>query len=264
MIKKVAYTLLYLFSLAGIIFLVGFAADRSRNIPCSGPFVSIESRSGNYFINAETVHSIITERFDTLEGRTVSREKLQSMHSVINDIACVETANVFRAGTGKLGIEITLRDPVIRVINRSNESYYIDRNGYLFPLSDAHTARVMVATGSISTGYAPGRNVNCAGEDEVEDEVDMRDLNNLFKLASFIHNDPFWKAFIDHIYLLPNGKFELMPKNGAHTIEFGKAQQLEEKFGKLRLFYMNSLPQAGWHYYSRINLEYRNQVICSR
>lgn len=262
MIKKVAYTLLYVISLVGIIFLAGFAADRSRNIPCSGPFVSIESHSGNYFINAEKVHSIITERFDTLEGRPISREKLQSIHTLANNIPSVEKANVFRAGTGKLGIEITLRDPVIRVINRSNESYYIDRNGYLFPLSDAHTARVMVATGNISTSYAPGRNATCIGKDDAEE--DMRNLSDLFRLASFIHNDSFWRAFIDHIHLLPNGKFELIPKNGAHTIEFGKAYQLDEKFSKLRLFYLNSLPQTGWHYYSRINLEYRNQIICSR
>ena len=262
MIKNVAYTLLYVMSLAGIIFLAGFAADRSRNTPCSGPFVSIESRSGNYFINAEKVHSLITERFDTLEGRPVSREKLQSMHTIVNGIPYVETANVFRAGTGKLGIEITLRDPIIRVINRNNESYYIDRNGYLFPLSEAHTARVMVATGNIAAGYAPGRNVNSIGEDDAK--AGMREANNLFKLASFIDNDPFWRALIDHIHLLPGGKFELIPKNGAHTIEFGKAHQMEEKFSKLRLFYLNSLSQTGWHYYSRINLEYRNQIICSR
>ncbi len=262
MIKKAAYTLLYVISLAGIIFLVGFAADQSRNMPCSGPFVSVESRSGNYFIIAETVHSIITERFDTLDGRLVNREKLQSLHTVVNEIPFVETANVFRAGTGKLGIEITLRDPVIRVINRSNESYYIDRNGYLFPLSGLHTARVMVATGNIATGYTPGRNANGIGEGDAE--ADMRNLSDLFSLASFIHNDPFWRAFIDHIHLQSNGKFELIPKNGAHTIEFGKAHQMDEKFSKLRLFYLNSLSQTGWHYYNRINLEYHNQIICSR
>lgn len=260
MIKKVAYILLYIVSLAGIIFLASFAADHSRSIPCSGPFVSIESRSGNYFINAEKIHSTITERFDTLEGRVVSREKLHDLHTLINDIPFVDNANVFRASTGRLGIEITLRDPLIRVINRNNESYYIDQNGYLFPLSEAHTARVMVATGNIATGYAPGRNVSFMKQEE----EDIGDISNLFKLASHIHNDPFWRAFIDNIHLLPNGKFELMPKNGAHTIEFGKAHQLDEKFGKLRLFYLNSLPQKGWHHYSRINLEFQNQVICSR
>jgi cell division protein FtsQ len=49
-----------------------------------------------------------------------------------------------------------------------------------------------------------------------------------------------------------------------HTVEFGKARDMAEKFEKLRLFYINSLPAKGWHHYNRINLEYHNQVICSK
>lgn len=262
MIRRITYTLLYVLSLAGIIFLAGFAADRSLKAPCSGPFISLESRSGNYFINTESVSSLIAKHFDTLDGKPVSPEKLSSMHNVINNIPFVEKADVFRAGTGKIGVEITLRDPLIRVITRDNESYYIDQEGWLFPLSTNHTARVMLATGHITSGYAPGLRAIC--EDDEERSEGLCDLHSLYELASFIHSDPFWKAFIDHIIMLPGGKFELIPKNGVHTVEFGKARDMAEKFEKLRLFYMNSLPAKGWHHYNRINLEYHNQVICSK
>jgi len=44
-------------------------------------------------------------------------------------------------------------------------------------------------------------------------------------------------------------------------VEFGKAENIEEKFKKLMIFYKEILPQRGWTKYERVNLEYEGQVI---
>lgn len=257
MTKKVLYIVFYVIIAAGLIFLAGFAADRSLVMPCTDPQISIVSRSGNYFIKTHTVEQMLARHLREADGELINPDRLRRVHAVVNNIPYVEHANVFRANTGKLGVEVVLRDPIIRVINRNNESYYIDQNGYLFPLSETHTARVMLATGYITTAYTPGVNI-------ADHYPEMHALYNLYELASYINGDDFWKAFIDHIYVLPDGKFELTPKNGAHIIEFGNARQVEDKFSKLMQFYLYGLTQKGWHYYRRINLEYRNQIICSK
>lgn len=263
MLHKAKNTVIAILVIPVILFLWSFAANENRQLACIAHDISIVSRSGNYFINHETVERLIIEHFDTLRGQIIKPITLERMHNVLKSIPYIEDAAVYRTMNGAIGIDIILREPLIRVINNDNESFYIDTGGYMFPLSPEYAARVIIATGDIPlvyigagniTDHAPGRIKT--GHEEV--------LPGLFELASFINNDTFWQAFIHHIYVLPGGKFELIPKNGTHIIEFGRSEDISKKFRKLKLFYLNSMPAKGWNYYSRINLEYKNQVICSK
>ena len=89
-------------------------------------------------------------------------------------------------------------------------------------------------------------------------------LLELNALIRFIQNDDFLNAWIDQIYVNRQSEFELVPRNGAHTIEFGKAENMEVKFNKLMKFYKFGLAHVGWGSYKRINLKYKNQVVCSK
>ena len=42
------------------------------------------------------------------------------------------------------------------------------------------------------------------------------------------------------------------------------AGNYEEKFEKLKTFYEKGLNQVGWNKYSRISLEFNNQIICTK
>ena len=205
---------------------------------------------------------MLTENFDTLHGRLVSKELMQDVHQAIDKIPFVKTVSTYRTIKGRLGADILLRDPLVRIINNNNESFYMDTQGILFPLSPEYTARVMVATGDIGMHYAPQLDINQAGDGELT--ADEASMQALYAMASYIRQDAFLNAFIDHITVLPDGRFELLPKNGVHTIAFGRADNLEEKFRKLKTFYFNALVAKGWHYYRHINIEYRNQIICSK
>ena len=49
-----------------------------------------------------------------------------------------------------------------------------------------------------------------------------------------------------------------------HIIFLGKPGNYEEKFEKLKTFYEKGLNQVGWNKYSRISLEFNNQIICTK
>lgn len=263
--KKFKNTVIGILLTSGLLLLWGFAAKESRLHMCIGHNITINSRSANYFINNKTVERIITEQFDTLKGRMINRQTLIELHTLLEKNAFVDNVAVYRTMNNKIGINICLRDPIIRVINNNNESFYIDENGYMFPLSEHYTARVMLATGNIPAGPTKGRiamRSQAAASEGINNSIDT--MTDLFALASYIHSNLFWRAFIDHIYVHSDGKFELIPKNGAHAIEFGRAEDISKKFRKLELFYLKVLPEMSWHYYRRINLEFRNQIICSK
>lgn len=262
MIKKIIYVLLSLALLTGLMLLLGFTANSYMQTPVHHMEIQVSSRSGNHFIGPEHIRSLVIEHFDTLEGRHLQPELLRNLHGIIHNIAQVDHARVYRTINGELKVDITLRDPMIRIINQNNQSFYLDTQGNMFPLATGHTARVMLATGRIAAAYSPGGDIFLT---EAEDgDQGHKVLHGLFKLARYIHEDVFWNAFIDHIMVLPNGKFELIPKNGVHIIQFGDATDVEAKFDKLRAFYVNGLSKLGWYYYNRINVEFNQQIICSK
>ena len=60
-----------------------------------------------------------------------------------------------------------------------------------------------------------------------------------------------------------DGVFEFVPKIGG-TVVLGKAEDLESKLDKLELFYREGLNYTDWDRYSRIDLTYQDQIICTK
>ena len=243
--------------------LLGFAVEENRKLPCNQLLVNVDYLNGHHFITPEDVKAKVENSVSKIEGHQLPEGKLGQVESVVTGIPYVEKARVYENIDGDLNILITQRQPVIRIINAHNQSYYLDRTGSMMPLSPDYTARVIVATGHIHAGYSPLVNL-LEEKDPAEISTNERKLRELFKLASFIETDPFWNAYIDHIYVTQTGHFELTPKNGAHIIELGNLNQMQEKFNKLMIFYQNGLARTGWYQHRRVNLKYSNQVICSK
>ena len=59
-----------------------------------------------------------------------------------------------------------------------------------------------------------------------------------------------------------DGEVELYPQVTKQKIEFGKPKDFEEKFSKLMTFYKEILPSKGWNYYERVNVKFKDQIIC--
>ena len=117
--------------------------------------------------------------------------------------------------------------------------------------------RIIVATGHIRQQFA------------------QRYLAPLIKTISA---NTFWEQEIEQINVLPDKGIELIPRVGDHIVFLGhlpeskdtkEQQRLIAEFttrqlDRLKKFYIYGLSQAGWNKYSRINLEFDNQIICKR
>ena len=95
----------------------------------------------------------------------------------------------------------------------------------------------------------------------VEKSFAMRDL---YKFALFLQQNPFWDAQIEQVHVLPNKKIELVPRVGDHIVYLGKLDNYEQKLKRLKTFYTKALNEVGWNKYSRISVEFSNQVICTK
>ncbi|MDO5446276.1 MAG: hypothetical protein Q4F34_00670 [Prevotellaceae bacterium] len=76
--------------------------------------------------------------------------------------------------------------------------------------------------------------------------------------------DNFWKDEIEQINVLQTGAVELVPRTGSHIIYLGDPVSIDKKMERLYKFYKYGLNKIGWNKYSYINIEFSNQIICTK
>ena len=89
-------------------------------------------------------------------------------------------------------------------------------------------------------------------------------LKNIFALAKFISDDKLWNSQIEQVYINRAGEFELVPRVGPHLILLGDIDDYAGKFEKLEIFYKEGLNNVGWNHYSKINLKFKDQIVCTK
>ena len=112
-----------------------------------------------------------------------------------------------------------------------------------------------------------------SGEINFPDRLDLNILDSLhrtaifqeiFKMSKLINNDTFLKSQIVQIHINNNGYFEIIPRIGNQRILFGLAENMENKFIKIKLFYSNGPQVKELNNYDTLNVIYKNQIICSK
>jgi cell division protein FtsQ len=244
MIKRIAIRSVYILLILGVLVLLGFVGESNQSQPCKGFHVNIASNGGVRFIDSASVVRKVYSTINPIEGKSLKTISLSRIEELINAMYFVEKSRVYRTLDGLVVADITQRVPIARVINALNETYYIDDKGKLMKPSNAYSARVIVVSGNINTRYSPSVDIS---ELEYEKELGSQErlLVEVNRLIGYIDNDAFLRVWIDQIYVNRHGEFELVPRNGVHTIEFGKADDMEAKFVKLLKFYKHGLTHVG-------------------
>jgi cell division protein FtsQ len=89
-------------------------------------------------------------------------------------------------------------------------------------------------------------------------------MRDLYKFGVFLQKNSFWNAQIEQIHVLPGRNIELVPRVGDHIIYLGKLDDFERKLKRVKTFYEKGLNKVGWNKYSRISVEFGNQIICTK
>jgi len=254
--KKILQITMWIAIFAGLTVLVGFVEKEHKKLTCKGMDIKINYGKAEALISEDQINKEIRDKFDTLVGKKITDINSITIENHINEIDFIEEANVYTTLTGMLKIKLTQRNPIVRVMNKFGQSYYIGEKGKLIPINYGQSSRVPVASGNISTRYSDTLNLALSTTNS--------ELNDLFTLSSYIYNDVFLKAQIEQVYLNQENEFELVPKVGRHLILFGDINNMEEKFDKLKIFYDKGIKKAGWDKYRTINLKYKDQVICEK
>lgn len=233
-----------------VITMLNFAMRKQKQVECSNLNIDINEEQ-SFVLTSDVKRTIDKSNLDYLNKR-LNNIRIDTLERKLKANPFVEDAQVFIDLKGNLKVEVEQRKPVVRVITGSGQQFYIDEQGFKMPLSYQYTSRVLVATGYVNELYTR------------VDTLHGTRAKDLYNLAVFIADKPFWAAQIDQVYVANNGDFELIPRVGTQRIVIGDASNLEKKFNGLMIFYKKALSKLGWSMYSTINVKYEGQIICTK
>ena len=84
------------------------------------------------------------------------------------------------------------------------------------------------------------------------------------QLASAVSNDEFLKMHVIEIQQDSVGYFLLKIRALDWEVELGDLSELEQKITKFKAFYQKAKKEDMLHAYSRINLKFKQQVVCTK
>ena len=249
--KAVLYVTIWVLCLSGLVVSMSFIEVQKGEQRCTDVKVMIPGNRS--FIDRSELDSILLAQEGPLVGRMLNKINIQLLENALKANPFIEMARIYADMDGVVHVNIIQREPVLRILNFTNQDFYIDRNGLKIPTSENFTARVLVASGLILEGFA-GK-VDSLSTDMARD---------LYLIATFIEKDTLWNDQIEQLYVNGQNEIEMVPRIGNHKIVLGNADSLNIKFRNLLHFYKEALPVAGWDAYKTISLKYANQIVCEK
>jgi len=263
--RKIFVTVLWIIVIAGLTASLGFVSKSEKNMVAKSLDVTIHNNDENLFLTEKDVNAFFENRKDVIVTNEYKNINIPLLEKALNAHPAIENAEVSYDLAGRVKVEITQRTPVLRIINKDGESYYIDSQSKPMPLNENYAARVIVANGEIFEPYSRRYqfSVNQIKKNKLFSEVSL--LDDIYEVATYINNDSSLVSLIQQIYINKDKDMELFPAIGNHKIVFGSKENMKEKFNKLKLFYTQGLNKSdSWTKYSIINLKYKNLVVCTK
>ncbi|MBP8903829.1 MAG: cell division protein FtsQ [Paludibacteraceae bacterium] len=208
---------------------------------CSNVNVTITDYDQKKLISNEEISLLLKSKDLNPIGKSLRHIRTKTIEDVIEKHPMVRHAECYKTPKGEIQINIEQRNPVLRVVGVEN--YYVDDLRKTMPVSLNFAAYVPIATGRVTKKTACGP---------------------LFDFAQHISRDPFWNDQIAQININDRMQVELVPRVGEHIIILGTFDRYKQKLEKLRKLYLFGLNETGWNAYSSINLQYKDQVVCTR
>lgn len=246
--KRLFIGFAWVICLGGLIALMSFIEVKKAGVICKAVKVNIPG--SQYFIDKQEVDQILQTTSHTLIGRRLENINIQDLENKLKANPFIEFAKVYTEMDGVLRVEVSQRQPILRIMNRYDMDFYVDQHGLKIPLSPNFTARVLVANGFIEELFA-----------NHVDSLHTKLAKDLYLTADFIRKDSLWDAQVAQLYVNKDREIELIPRVGNQRVLIGNADSLQVKFSNLLAFYKNVLPQVGWNKYRMINIKYTGQVV---
>ena len=214
---------------------------------CTAVELTVEQDNGSsMFVDAGDIEKILKNANVYPKGMLMKDVDTEKIEETIRGNEFISKVECYKSSNGKLCVTVEQRVPVIFVIPDGKDGYFVDAQGKIIPNRNTAT-NLVVASGNIDQKYAS---------------------RELAEFGQFLQKDEFWNNQIEQIYVTKDRKgkrvVEIVPRVGDQIVYLGTLENYQKKLRKLRTFYDKAVGTVGWKKYARVNLEYDNQIICTK
>lgn len=239
-----------------VLAITAFDKPDDTNIVCNRISIDIVDASTSSFIDAKEIkHRLDAAKLNPV-GQSVGTINTRRIEEMLRSSAFVKSAECYKTRSGDVYISITQRTPVIRIKAENGGDYYIDDKNCVMPNSH-YTSNLVIATGNINKKFA---------------------TDYIAPLGKAIMANDMWSNLIEQIHVTAEHGIEIVPRIGDHIVYLGTlpdgkdptdrerlvAAFVDRKLTRLEKFYRYGLSQAGWNRYAYIDLQFDNQIVCTK
>jgi len=242
---KIILILLGIFAIISyLIFSVISFSGKNNEKVCNDLIINIQDSTELGFINEKKIALILRKENLNPIGKTMKEINTATMEKKLLEHPVIKKAECYKTSSGNIRIDIWQKKPMFRIMLNNGANYYVDYERKKLPLSDDFVAYVPIVTGNLTDNEFI--------------------TNELFDFIDFLRNDKFWNSQIVQIDVDSNKEIELTPRVGNHIILLGTLENYNDKLKSLLKLYQEALNTGGWNQYNKIDLRYRNQIICTK
>ncbi|MGQ9619785.1 MAG: cell division protein FtsQ/DivIB, partial [Bacteroidales bacterium] len=209
-------------------------------------------------ITEKELLEIVRSSTPSLVGSRVRDIRICDIEERIKQLREVRSTETYITVDGTLYVYVMQRNPIMRITTDGGD-YLLDDEGVLIPKRKPYAPRLHIAGGNINITHQM-----LDGVSVLDTSIGKSILKDIFYMVKYIRDDRFWSAQIDQIWIDSNNEINIIPRAGNHIIHLGSIENYIEKLENLEAFYLKILPLTGWNTYKKIDLEYKDQIVCNK
>ena len=238
----------------GMCFLNHFSREEDSHIVCTG--LDVVFRDSLHFVSKDDIMGYLNNDYGCYLGQQLDSVSLSGMESILNSRSAILKSEAWTTPDGVVHIAVTQRKPILRFMN-GERGFYVDNEGFIFPLHPDYTAPVTVISGSIPVSTPSSSFKGEAGSSE-----EQLWIKKMLEFNKIVLTSKLWNGKLSSISVDANGDICLKMESCSETFIFGPPTDMEDKFGRMEKYFSHILPSVGADHYKTVNVKYKGQIIC--
>ena len=238
---------------AALVVLFIFARENYLDTPVNS--VNLMPASDSGFVRKSVLHHEIEESYGHAKIGTVNMIKIQKH---LDDNPWIESNAAYIDLDGNLNVSYKEYEPQFRVFGNNGHSVYVTREGVVIPSNSNYIPYVLVASGNFAVNNDSTTYALC-------DTLDRdRNLLNALHWTKAIEGNPFIANCVGQLYCNHRNEFELTVKGLDARVIVGDTCLAADKLNRLEIFMKQRICKPETHILKTINLNYKNQIVCTK